>query len=460
MIRIQKSRICSSSQLACIFLASLALLATPVAAHADALSDWNAIAIFIIANAPCTAAPCGSPPPPPLHPGASSFIDSAMVEAAVYDAVESYSGRFRPYAIHVPGASGSIDAAVATAAHDVLVHQFPSVASSIDTIYGNYLPTHFLIGDPGIGVGAAAAATLIAQRNGDGSFPNCSPLPPPPLLARCDFVGGNNIGEWRPTLPAFAHMLAPWLAITTPFTLKSPSQFRPVAPPPLTSNRYATAYNEVKTLGGDLLHNSRTTEQTNTALFYFANYLILWNRAARDIGDAQHLNVDDRARLFALVNLAMTDAVITAWDTKLHFAFWRPITAIQQGDNDGNPDTAGDPTWLPLIPTPNYPDYTSGANNVTGAATRAFALFFGSDEMDFTLHTTNAAAPVQTFDYHRFSDVAHDVVSARIWEGIHFRFADVQARKQGRHVAQWVFGHFLRSGDADEQDDHDEGDDE
>lgn len=255
-------------------------------------------------------------------------------------------------------------------------------------------------------------------------------------------------------------MLAPWLATTEPFTLKSPSQFRPVAPPPLTSNRYATAYNEVKTLGGDLLHNSRTTEQTNTALSYFANYLVLWNQAARDIADAQHLNVDDRARLFALVNLAMADAVITAWDTKLHFAFWRPITAIQQGDSDGNPDTAGDPTWLPLIPTPNYPDYTSGANNVTGAATRAFALFFGNDEMDFTLHTTNAAAPVQTFDYHRFSDVAHDVVSARIWEGIHFRFADVQARKQGRHVAQWVFGHFLRSGDADEQDEHDEGDDE
>jgi hypothetical protein len=349
---------------------------------------------------------------------------------------------------------------VATAAHDVLVSRFPPVASSIDTIYGDYLTMHGLVGDPGIDVGAAAAAAIIARRDGDGSFPNCSPLPPPPLLARCDFVGGNNPGEWRPTLPAFAHMLAPWLATTKPFTLKSPSQFRPVDPPPLTSNRYAIAYNEVKTLGGDLLHNSRTAEQTNTALFYFANYLVLWNQAARDIADAQHLNVDDRARMFALVNLAMADAVITAWDTKLHFAFWRPITAIQQGDNDGNPDTAGDPTWLPLIPTPNYPDYTSGANNVTGAATRSFALFFGSDEMDFTLHTTNAAAPVQTFDYHRFSDVAHDVVNARIWEGIHFRFADVQARKQGRHVAQWVFGHFLRSGDADEQDEHDEGDDE
>jgi hypothetical protein len=431
------------------------LLGLPSLAHADAVSDWNAMAIFIIANAPCTAAPCGNPPPPPLHPGATALLDSAMVQAAVYDAVESYSGRFRPYAIRVPGASGSIEAAVATAAHHVLVSRFPSVKSNIDTIYGNYLIVHGLVGDAGIAVGAAAAAAIIALRANDGSFPNCSATPAPPL---CDFAGGNAVGQWRPTLPAFAHMLAPWLSAVTPFTLNSPSQFRPVAPPLLTSKRYAIAYNEVKTLGGDFLHNARTTDQTNLALFYFANYQVLWNRAIRDIAATQGLNIDDSARLFALVNLAMGDAVITAWDTKLHFAFWRPITAIQQGDNDGNPDTTGDPTWLPLIPTPNYPDYTSGANNITGAATRALALFFGREDMDFSLHATNAAAPVQTFDYHRFSDVAHDVVNARIWEGIHFRFADVQARKQGRHVAQWVFGHFLRSGDADEQDDHEDED--
>ena len=163
-----------------------------------------------------------------------------------------------------------------------------------------------------------------------------------------------------------------------------------------------------------------------------------------------------KADFAALFNLAIADATITAWDSKRHFVFWRPVTAIQEGDNDGNPDTIGDPDWQPFINTPNYPEYTSGANNVTGAWTRSLALFFGTDEMDFTLHTTNASAPVQTVDYHRFSDVAHDVVNVRIWQGIHFRPADVQGRKQGRHVAQWVFGHFLRSvGD----DDHDDGDD-
>ena len=254
-------------------------------------------------------------------------------------------------------------------------------------------------------------------------------------------------------------MLAPWLATVTPFTLKSPSQFRPVAPPALTSHRYATAYNEVKALGARF-NSARTTDQTNIALFFNTNFLANYNQVARDLANARLSSIDDSARLFALVNLAIADAIITAWDSKRHFVFWRPVTAIQEGDNDGNPDTIGDPDWQPLINNPNYPEYTSGANNVTGAATRSLALFFGTDEMDFALHTTNASAPVQTLDYHRFSDVAHDVVNARIWEGIHFRPADVQARKQGRHVAQWVFGHFLRSVDDDDHDDHDDGDEE
>jgi hypothetical protein len=250
-------------------------------------------------------------------------------------------------------------------------------------------------------------------------------------------------------------MLAPWLATVTPFTIKSPSQFRPVAPPDLTSQRYATAYNEVKAMGARF-NSARTTDQTNMALFFNANFLAIYNQAVRDIANAHLSNSDDSARLFALVNLAMADAVITASDSKRHFVFWRPVTAIQEGDNDPNPETVGDPSSQPLINTPNYPGYTSGANNLTGALTRSLALFFGSDDMSFTLHTTNATAPVQTRDYNRFSDLAQDVVDARIFEGIHFRFDDVQARKQRRHVAQWVFGHFLRSVDADDHDDHDD----
>jgi len=209
---------------------------------------------------------------------------------------------------------------------------------------------------------------------------------------------------------------------------------------------------------GALLNSARTTEQTNLALFFNTNFLVVYNRAVRDIAAAHLSSIDDSARLFALVNIAMTDAVITAWDSKRHFVFWRPLTAIQEGDQVDNPEIVGDPDWRPLINNPNYPGYTSGANNVTGAATRSLALFFGSDEMSFTLHTTNAAAPVQTRDYNRFSDLARDVVDVRIFQGIHFRFDDVQARKQGRHVAQWVFSHFLRPVNADESDDHEDDD--
>ena len=420
-----------------LFAALAALLIAPRLIAQNAVTDWNAIALQIIANAPCTTStpPC---PNPPSRPGPTGFLEGAVVQAAVYDAVESITGKFRPYHVQVPGASGSTAAAVAKATHDILVGRLGSAAVTafLDAKYHDYLATHGIPeDDPGVSVGAAAAAGIIALRTGDGSFPSNPPV----------FIGGTNPGEWRPTPPAFASMLAPWLAHVTPLTLKSPSQFRPVAPPPLTSKRYAVDYNEVKAMGA-ATGSSRTAEQTSMALFFNANYVVLWNQTTQNIAIAQALNVDETARLFALMNLAMGDAAITAWDSKLHYAFWRPLTAIQNGNDDGNPDTIGDPNWQPLIVNPPYPDYTSGANNVTGAATRSLALLFGSDEMSFTLRTTNTALPPQERErhYNRFSDVAADVVNGRTYEGIHFRSADEEARKQGRHVAQWVFGHFLQ----------------
>src|SRR5882724_3122001 len=203
----------------------------------------------------------------------------------------------------------------------------------------------------------------------------------------------------------------------------------------------------------DVVH----VQRSDVSLFWSSNYLMLWNHALRDIAALHVHDISDSARLFALVNLAVADAGITAWDTKFHYVFWRPLTAIQEGDNDGNPETVGDLNWQPLINNPNYPDYTSGANNATGAVTRMLALYFETDQKTFSVATTNPAAVQQTRTYDRFSDAAADVVNARIYEGIHFRFADVQARKQGRHVAQWVFSHFLRSVDDD---DHDDGGDE
>jgi hypothetical protein len=199
----------------------------------------------------------------------------------------------------------------------------------------------------------------------------------------------------------------------------------------------------VKALGARV-NSARTPEQTQLAYFYAGNNFILWNRALRDIAAAHTSNIGDNARLLALATLAIGDAVITAWDSKRHYVFWRPITAIREGEHDSNAQTAGDPSWEPLINTPPYPDYTSGANNVVGALTRTLELFFGTDHMPFTVVSAHPLAEPKTRTYHRFSELAWDTVDARIYHGIHFRFADEAARTQGRHVAQWVFGHVLQ----------------
>ena len=416
----------------CLVIAILAiLLAAPASARAEAVADWNLIAIQTIAAAN------------PAHPPPVTFIDMAIVQAAIYDAAQAIERRYKPYHVEIAGASGSPAAATAKAARDVLVNLFPDQTPTIDNIYNQYLIDHSLSSaDPGVAVGATAASGIIALRANDGRFPP----------GQMPFVGGSNPGEWRPTdsfigtppaPPPFSPMAARWVANVTPFALKSGDQFRAGPPPPLTSHNYTRDYNEVKAMGARF-NSSRTDEQTDLALFWATNYVALWNRALRDIAEAQNLNIGDSARLFALVNLAMADAIITAWDSKVAHVSWRPLTAIRLGNDDTNPDTVGDSEWQPLINNPNYPDHTSGANNNSGAATRMLELFFGTNEMSFIVRTTNTAAIQQTRTYGRFSDAAQDVVDARIYEGIHFRFADEDARKQGRHVAQWVFGYFLK----------------
>ena len=406
------------------------LILAPTHAKADAVSDWNLIAIQRIGQEV------------PAHPTPLVFIDMAIVQIAVYDAVQAIEKQYKPYHVRIPGASGSPDAAAAKAARDVLINLLPGQSMAIDNQYNLYIATHGLTNDPGIAVGATAAAGIIALRSNDGRNPP----------GQVPFVGGTAPGEWRPTdsfitpkVPApFSPMAIPWVAHVTPFTLKSGDQFRPVAPPPLNSHRYTDAYNEVKAMGARF-NSERTDEQTKLAYFWALNYPAVWNRVVRDIAASQSLGISENSRLSAFVNVSMADAIITSWDSKVAYNFWRPLTAIRLGNDDTNPDTVGDPLWEPLVNTPNYPDYTSGANNASAAATRSLALYFGTDEMTFTVFTTNTTAGIPaSMTYSKFSDAAGDVVNARIWEGIHFRFADEEARKQGRHVAQWVFGHILK----------------
>ncbi len=271
-----------------------------------------------------------------------------------------------------------------------------------------------------------------------------NPAPPP-------FVGSTEIGKWRPTEsfigtppapPSFSPMVTPWLGQSTPFTLTSPRRFRVGPPPALTSARYWHDYEEVKALGA-LNGSARTAQQTDLAYFYNDNFFTQWNRVLRGVAQKRINKIGDSARLFALANMAGADALITCWDSKVTYVLWRPITAIREGANDGNPFTVADPTWQPLVNTPNYPDYTSGANSIVAAMTRTLEMFFGSDRGPLEVTSLHPLAVQKTRIYARFSHAADDVVEARIYLGIHFRFADVAARRQGEKVAEHAFEHFL-----------------
>jgi hypothetical protein len=393
-------------------------------AVASAVADWNQITVDAVTVG---------------RPGPIGMVDIALVQVAVHDAVQAIEKRFEPYHFEAERAAGRRSAAVAAAAHDVLVGMYPAQAATLDPIYHNYLADKGLTGDPGLAVGQQAAADILPLRRA-----NPNPLPPP-------FVGGNEIGRWRPTpsflgnppAPApFSPMAAPWMADLEPFTLTSPRRFRAAPPPALTSQRYTRDYNEVKAYGS-LASTSRSAEQTDLAYFYSGNIPAQWNSALRGIATRYLRRTGDQARLLALANMATADALISAWDSKVHYVFWRPLTAIVEAGNDGNPHTVADASWQPLINNPNYPDYTSGANNVAGAMTRTLQLFFDTDRATFEVTTLVPQAVRKTRTYRRFSDAADDMVEARMLLGIHFRFADTAARTQGQRVANWTFNHSL-----------------
>jgi hypothetical protein len=405
----------------------VALNLSPVA-RGDAVTDWNTIAVDTISAA--------TPP----RPGPVPFLDIAVVQAAVYDAVQAIGGRYKPYKVEISGASGSSpEAAVAKAARDVLISIFPDKSESLDLMYRGYLVKKGLKeNDPGVAVGEKAAANIIAAHASNVRVPNPSPDP---------FRGDTKPGMWRPTIsyqygppPSNSAMATPWLSAITSFTLNSDDQFRAKPPPALTSEEYTKAYNEVKDLGS-LAKSKRNEQQEELAQFYAGDFFKLYHNILQEATKKRVDKIDDSARLMALSTMAVADAVVTCWDSKRHYVFWRPITAIQEGENDGNPNTVGDPNWQPFLNTPPYPDYTSGANNLIGSLTRTFSLFFGKDDVPLTVTSMNPKSTQKTREYKKFSDMASDMIETRILHGLHFRFADEAARDQGRQVAEWVFSH-------------------
>ncbi len=429
-------------------LVTLSTMVSVTSAHANVVAEWSALAVQCIA--------VGAPPLAPSRPGPPALLDLALVHVAMHDAIQAIQGRYEPY-LATPTATGheSVASAAAAAAHRVLsLKVCPTYLASLDAAFKPYLDGD----DPGLQVGYDAGDALIAEYR--------TALPPP-------FTNGTNPGEWRPTPPGDVPFLFLSLATTKPFTFDEPKQFRAPPPPKLDSWQYLRDYYEVKRLGSVESHAAEgvcpTAGRTDLARFWSGNFISQWNEAVRLIALDHQLSIGKTARLLALANLAAADAAITVWDSKHHYNFWRPITAIREGDLDGNNGTKGDPAWTPFIQslhfpagsqTPPYPDYTSGANGLTGAFVTTLQLFFRTDKLNFEVYKAtppSVAICSNPRQYQRLSEAADEVVDARVWLGIHFRFADEAARRQGKLVAQWVAERFLRPV-HDDRHDHDDKD--
>jgi hypothetical protein len=387
---------------------------------ADAVTFWNEVANTMTAPR-----------------GPASMVDMAKVHIAIHDAVQSFEFRFEPYCGTIANASGSPVAAVARAARDVLAGVLPLTPAqllALDATYNTFLSSNGLTGNAGIATGQAAAACIMNMRANDGSFP--ASFPP--------FNGDTEPGAWRPTAVPPVPMATPWLGLVDPFALRDSTQLRPSpGAPSLTSGLYTRDYDEVKALGAKF-STARTADQTELANFYSDNFLTLMQRNLRTIAETMGTDLGESARLFALADMAAADALIGAWDAKLYYNFWRPVTAIHEGEADGNPRTIGDSFWEPFIATPPYPEYPSGANNLTSSIMRVVELFFRTDKITFDMESKAAAATQKFRTYHRLSEITQDVIDVRVYQGIHFRFADEVAYRTGRQSADWAFAHVLR----------------
>ena len=406
-----------------VLLTGVPVSGVAAAEPTDMVIQWNANAVVTIHNAP-TATPPGIGHAPP-----HSVIDLAMVQTAVYDAVNAIDGTHQPYLAGLEAPStASRAAAAAQAAHDVLVGltpaTLPQVVVSLDAMLAASLlsiPNGTAEND-GIEVGAAAAAAMLANRVGDGR------------TGTRTFPIGTLPGEWRP-VPPLSNNVFSYVGDVRPFALKSNSQLRTEGPPALDSAQYAAEFNEVKALGAQV-GDSRTDAQDLLANFIVVNPVPIVNRMFRELAAARGLSTSQQARLFAMSSMSGADALIACWNNKNFYHFWRPQTAIQLAADDGNPATEADASWLSLFPTPGYPDSPSGYNCFAAASMHSAIAFFGTDKIAFELK-----GPVLTRSYSRFTGYIRDAIEGRILTGFHFRTADVDGAWIGKKAAQWLAKH-------------------
>jgi hypothetical protein len=422
----------------CLIVSVVVALGTGTAS-ADEITDWNQTMLRAA-----------------LIAGTSPVVTSrvaAIVQAAVFDAVNGIARRYTPIHVAPAGPAGASEAAAAVqAAYATLVQLYPTQTSTFDARLAVSLA---VLGTresgaaiaSGVAWGQTVADAIIAWRNGDGF----TPAPPP-------FLGGTDVGQWRPTPQAFAAGAAPQFAYMTPWAIAAPSQFRPAGPAALTSARYARDFNETKTMG-NMASTTRTPDQTVSAWFWAsatANYL--WNSVAVSLTsggsaaadeaadhDSQNRHQADsllqNARLLAQLNVAIADATIACWDAKYTYLFWRPVTAIPLAATDGNPATTEDPDWMPLVATPAHPEYPSAHSCLSAAAGTVLANRFG-DRTSFTMRSDLMPGVVRSFK--SFSSALNEVKNARIVAGIHFRSSTDDGEALGATVAKYVLEHAVQ----------------
>jgi len=352
------------------------------------------------------------------------------MHGAVFDAVQSITHEFPAYLHALPApASASTEAAAVAAAHDVLTALYAPQRAKLDGAYGASLAriADGAAKDEGVDLGRRAAVAMLSARSTDHS------------AALSAYKAATSVGRWRPTPPLFKPALEPGWGGVTPFTLRAGDQFRPTRPYTLTSSAYATDFNEIKSIGA-AHSSSRTAEQTTTAKFWTVTAPQEWNRIAQAL--AAGLTLSKASRLFAVLNIAEADAAIATWDTKFTYNQWRPVTGIRSAASDGNSATVADSKWLPLIPTPPFPDYVCGHSTLGGAAENVLESFFGPSA---TIRLTSAATPGVVHRYTTFRAIEDEVINARVWAGIHWRTSCVIGRTVGEGVGAWTVAH-LRAG--------------
>jgi hypothetical protein len=384
------------------------------------------------------------PGTPLLQPLATRNM--ALVQVAVFDAVNAIDRAYEPYHARVPASqTASPEAAAAQAARDTLVALYPTRQAIFDTaLAGNLAAIAPGPAAEGVAIGKEVARQILALRSGDGANTPASYTPP-----------NSNPGQWQPTLPDFSPAAGAHIGATTPFAITSSTQFRPAPPASLTTAAYAAAVNEARVLGARDAETSdrdgnglpdRTPDQTQVGMIWRTPlpHFQVWNRVAQRVTAERGTPIVESARLFAQLNMAMNDGLQTSFASKYHYGLWRPVDAIRRAAEDGNPATEAEPTWLPLHPsTPPYPTYAGNAATLGASAATVLAGVFGGDAVPFQIDWTAYGFPGVTRSYSGFWAAADEAARSRVYGGIHFTMDSVAGQGIGVGVGNYVTNNSL-----------------